>query len=101
MVGNQEVSRTPMPSALHTIVFGGLTIGVLDATAASLTAMARGVSPARVWQSVASSLLGSESFDRGTTSILIGLLIHFGVAFGVATVFYLLARSFPLLLRRA
>jgi len=100
MEENQEGSRTPVPSTLHTIVLGGLAVGVLDATAASLTALLRGGSPERVWQYVASSLLGTESFDRGTTSVLIGLLIHFGVAFGVAAVFYLLARIFPLLLRR-
>ena len=96
----EEESRTGVPSALKTIVLGGLAVGVLDAAAASLTALLRGGSPARVWQYVASSLLGNESFDRGTTSILIGLLIHFGVAFGVATSFYLLTRIFPLLLRQ-
>lgn len=90
-----------VPSAFHSIVFGWLTVGVLDAIAASTNAAVRGVSPVRVWQFVASSLIGPGSFERGATTVVIGLLIHFGVALGVATGFYLLARAFPFVIRHA
>ena len=90
-----------VPRAFHTIVLGGLAVGVLDCIAAMANAWMRsGVTPDRVWQYVASSLLGSEAFNGGISTTALGLLFHFGVAFGVATVFYILVRIFPALLRQ-
>ena len=84
------------PSWLHTIVLGGSTVGVLDCIAAMTNAWMRsGVTPERVWQYVASSVVGPESFNMGASTIALGLLFHFGVAFGVAIGFYVLARIFP------
>lgn len=49
---------------------------------------------ARLWQGVASVLLGKGALDGGTTTVLIGLLMHFGVAFGWSAVFlFLFMRS--------
>lgn len=90
-----------VPSVFHTFVIGWPVLGVLDAIAASANAATQGVSPVRVWQYVASSLVGPESYERGATTVMIGLLIHFGVALGVATGFYLLARLFPIVIRHA
>ena len=101
---NHDDGRTEeklFPSAFHSVVLGWLSVGILDAAAASVSAIVRGGSPARVWQYVASSLLGPDSFDRGTTSVAIGLIIHFTVALGVALGFYLLARLFPFVIRHA
>ncbi len=89
------------PSAFHTIVYGGLAIGVLDGIAATVNAGIRGTSPVRVWQYVASSVLGSESFNGGAATMILGIVFHFLVAFGVASVYYVLVRNFPILLRRA
>ena len=87
-------------SWLHTIVLGGLTVGVLDCIAAMVNAYARsGVTPDRVWQYVASSVVGQESFNGGAATIALGLLFHFCVAFGVATGFYILARLVPAIIR--
>ena len=48
----------------------------------------------RLWQGVASVLLGKGALDGGTTTALIGLLMHFGVAFGWSAVFlFLFTRS--------
>jgi hypothetical protein len=88
-------------SAFETIVYGGLTVGILDAMAATANAALRGVSPVRVWQYVASSVVGSESAAGGAATVALGLLIHFSVAFGVATSFYFLARLLPAVLRYA
>lgn len=101
---NQNVDRSEadlIPSAFHSIVLGWLAVGVLDAIAASTNAAVRGISPVRVWQYVASSLVGTESFERGATTVVIGLLFHFGVALGVAVGFYLLARMFPFVVRHS
>jgi uncharacterized membrane protein YagU involved in acid resistance len=45
----------------------------------------------RLWQNVASVLLGKEALDGGTRTALIGVLMHFGVAFGWSALFLLLA----------
>lgn len=43
-----------------------------------------------LWQGVASVPLGKEALNGGTTTALIGLLIHFGVAFAWTAVFLFL-----------
>lgn len=90
-----------VPSAFHTIVYGGLAVGVLDGIAALVNAGLRGVTPTRVFQYISSSLLGTEAFNGGTTTVVLGVILHFLVAFGVATGFYVLARIFPAVLRYA
>jgi len=45
---------------------------------------------ARLWQGVASTLLGPGAIDGGAQPALIGVLMHFGVALGWSTVFLLL-----------
>lgn len=56
---------------------------------------------ARLWQGVASTLLGKAAFDGGTRTALIGLLMHFGVALGWSTVFLLLYNSSAVIRRVA
>ena len=43
--------------------------------------------PARIFQSIASSLLGRASFDGGAQTVALGLLIHISVATGWTLVF--------------
>jgi hypothetical protein len=83
---------------IPTIVYGGLAVGVMDAIAATTHAAILGVSPVRVWQYVASSLLGPASYEGGGRTVAIGLLIHFGIAFGVATGYLILTRLTPAVL---
>ncbi len=45
---------------------------------------------ARLFQGVASTLLGKAALDGGTPTALIGVVMHFGVAFGWSAVFLLL-----------
>ncbi|HMB81985.1 MAG TPA: hypothetical protein VKI43_18045, partial [Vicinamibacterales bacterium] len=47
----------------------------------------------RLWQGVASVPLGASALDGGVRTAAIGLLMHFGVAFGWSTVFLLLTIS--------
>lgn len=66
----------------------GLLTGVSDGLFASvLSVFFFGSTLSRLWQGVASTLLGKAAFDGGTRTALIGLLMHFGVAFGWSAVF--------------
>ena len=90
------------PRAFDTIVYGGLAIGVLDFLDATLFfGLYAGVGFTRVWQSVAAGLLGVEAArSGGWNTALFGILLHFVVAFCVATVYYIGAATIPFLIRR-
>jgi uncharacterized membrane protein YagU involved in acid resistance len=47
----------------------------------------------RLWQGVASTLLGAAALEGGIRTAAIGVLMHFGVAFGWSAVFLLLVLS--------
>jgi uncharacterized membrane protein YagU involved in acid resistance len=74
----------------------------MDISAACLTGYLRaGRSPAWILQSVASGLLGADSYKRGLPAAALGLVIHFTIAFVACTVYYLASRKLRLLIDRA
>jgi predicted permease len=76
---------------LSRLVRAGLVTGVLDGLFSSvLSVFFYDSTVTRLFQGVASTLLGKEAFDGGTRTALVGLLMHFGVAFGWSAVFLLL-----------
>lgn len=80
---------------LSRLVRAGLITGVIDGLFSSaLSAFAYGSTVTRLWQGVAATLLGPEALNGGTSTAVIGLLMHFGVAFGWSAVFlFLVTRS--------
>lgn len=69
----------------------GLTTGVVDGLfACVLFAGFYHSTVTRLWQGVASTLLGKGAYDGGTRTAAIGVLMHFGVAFFWSAVFLLL-----------
>jgi hypothetical protein len=75
-------------------VRAGLVTGVIDGLFSSvLAAFVYGSSVTRLWQGVASVLLGAAALDGGMRTAAIGLLMHFGVAFGWSAVFLLIVMS--------
>ena len=82
-----------LPRARETIVYGGLTVGFLDACDACLFFGSRGASPPMIARHVASGLLGASAFTGGAATIALGVVLHFAVAFAIATTFYLLSRQ--------
>ena len=76
-----------MKGLVEGILWGGTLCGVLDAFAATISFAILQVAPIRVWQNVASGLLGSKAFQMGKRSAVLGLIIHFVIAFSAATVF--------------
>ena len=87
-------------SAIRAVAFAGLAAGVLDITAAFVTWAPKGVSPVRILQGIASGLLGPNSFSGGAKTALLGLLLHFVIAFSAASVFYVASRKLPMLTQR-
>jgi hypothetical protein len=82
------------------IVWGGLACGILDFTSAIVAYGPRGVSPARIGQSIAAGAIGREAaFSGGVKTALLGVFFHFLIAFGAATVFYLASRKIPFLIQ--
>jgi len=85
-------------SALGAIVRGGTLCGVLDITAAFVVyGGLYGVSPLLILKGIASGLLGSSAFEGGYSVALLGLFLHFFIAF-TATFVYVQLSSWVSLL---
>src|SRR5688572_24830627 len=89
------------PKTYRPILIAGLLAGVLDITAALINSGLRGTSPLRVLQSIASGLLGAESYTGGLASASLGVVVHFLIAFVAATVYYAASRKIELLNKHA
>jgi len=89
------------PSAFLTIAFGGLTIGVLDFfDASTFFPNYFPITIERVWQGVAAGILGRETaIAGGSATALLGMYLHFVVAFCIATVYYFASRNISFLIR--
>jgi hypothetical protein len=75
-------------SALSRLVRAGLTTFVVDGLFSSiLVVVFYGSTASRLWQGVASTLLGPAAFAGGARTTAIGILMHCGVAFGWSAVF--------------
>jgi hypothetical protein len=100
-VVSTEPSTDSRPRAGETILLGGLAIGVLDFLDATLFfGLYYGAPFQRIWQGVASGVLGSEAARAGGwKTAALGIVLHFVVAFCIATVYYVAARNIPFLIR--
>jgi hypothetical protein len=88
-------------SAFRVIFTAGLICGFLDGLSAIAIASYSGVGPMRVFQGIASGLLGRSSFQGGVGTALLGALLHFIVATGAAAVYYFASRSLPMMIDQA
>jgi hypothetical protein len=86
--------------AARTILFGTLLAGTLDISAAIITWVLQDVPAQRVLQSVAGGMLGRSTFEGGTGSAMLGLLLHFSIMSVIVTLFYAASRKLPLLTQR-
>jgi hypothetical protein len=96
-----EVSLEKNPNALLAVLLAGFTCGVLDITAALVVYGYLGAKPMRLLQGIASGLLGPKAFDGGLAMALLGLLCHFVIAFGAATVYFVASRAIRILIDHA
>jgi hypothetical protein len=90
------------PRAYRPILWGGLIVGILDISAAFInSALQSGRSPMWVLQSVASGLLGADSYKGGLRSAALGAVVHFTIATTVCTVYYLASRKLNFMVQHA
>lgn len=95
------VSSSERPKAYQAILWAGLIAGTLDITAACVSGVLRGGTPVRVLQSVASGLLGADAFEGGPAAAALGLALHFLIAYGAATVYFVASRKMRFLVDHA
>jgi uncharacterized membrane protein YagU involved in acid resistance len=89
------------PSALHVIAYGGLAAGLLDIiNATAFWYLYNGAPPARILQAIAAGLLGKAAFAGGAATAALGLFLHFFIACGMAAVYWLACRQWPVLVQR-
>jgi hypothetical protein len=89
------------PNAFLAIFWGGLLCGSFDITQAFIAWGFMGIQPARILRHIASGLLGPTAYRGGAGTAALGLLLHFVIAFGAATVFYIASRSISLMTEHA
>ena len=88
------------PTVFRTWLRAWAVIAVVDGIfATTLPVVAYGQPLGRVWKGVASVLLGAGAMQGGTSTILVGLLMHASVALTWTTVFLVLALLSPRLRR--
>ena len=87
--------------AFETILIGGALGGIGDGLdAVAYYNWASGVAPARLFQHIASGLLGARSFSGGWATVLLGVVLHFSIAIGAAAVFYALCQVIPTVVKQ-
>jgi len=84
----------PIPA----IAIGGAVVGALDLTYAIVVYSPR--RPILVPQAIAAGVLGRASFADGARSAVLGVILHFVIALGAATVYYLASRKWRFLVDR-
>ena len=82
------------------LLFGTLAVAILDGLDAVIFFGLRGVQPMRIFQGIASGLLGKAAFEGGVGTVVLGLSLHVFIASSIVTTFYLVSRRFPALAQR-
>lgn len=97
-------TAAPIPpgtvSPARAIIAGGLIVGILDGLDAAIFFGLRGAPIERIFQAIAAGVLGRDAFSGGIATALLGVFLHFVIAFGIVLTFYLVSRPFPFLTKR-
>jgi hypothetical protein len=73
---------------------------VLDSIDALVFFGLRGAPPIRIFQSIAGGLLGRSTYQGGLPTALLGAGLHFFIAFGIVSTYYIASRKIAILTRR-
>jgi hypothetical protein len=83
---------------MRAILIAGLICGTLDGLSAVALASGRFT---RLFQFIASGVLGQGSFKGGAATVALGVALHFTIALGAATVYFFASRYIPFMIERA
>ncbi len=86
-------------STARGLAYGTLVVGILDAADALIFFGLRGAKPIRIFQSIASGLLGRAALSGGLRTAMLGAVLHFFIAFMIVATFFLASRRIPILRR--
>jgi hypothetical protein len=87
--------------AAQAILFGTLTVGTLDALDAIVFfGLRSGARPIRIFQGIASGLIGPAARQGGLKTAALGVFLHYFIAFGIVLAYCLVSRRVRLLTAR-
>jgi uncharacterized membrane protein YagU involved in acid resistance len=86
-------SSAPADPPVSALIRAWLFTAIVDFLWAVVLTAIYGSTFARLWQGVASTLLGPGALQGGTRTVVIGIVMHFGVALAWSLVFFVVARS--------
>lgn len=92
-------ARTPL-SQSRALLYGALTVAVLDITDALVFFGLRGAAPIRIFQSIASGLLGRAAFRGGLATAALGGVLQLFIATCILATYHLASRRVRTLARR-
>ena len=88
-------------SGRQAVLYGALAVGTLDALDAIVFfGLRSGARPIRIFQGIASGLLGPAARQGGLKTADLGLVLHYFIAFGIVVTYFLASRRVRLLTRR-
>jgi len=79
------------------IALSALIAGTLDVSATGSLMRAQGVPFRRLMQGVASGALGSAAFEGGVGTAALGFFLHYCIAAGWATIYWIAGHRWPVL----
>jgi hypothetical protein len=101
MPNSVQLKSFRVASGLKAIFLGGALAGVLDGVdAAVIIPRLVKVRPVRVFQFIASGILGPKAFHGGLTTAMLGCLLQLSIATGAAAIYYVFALKLKVLLKR-
>jgi hypothetical protein len=92
MIGPSAPAVSPKTSAWSAILVGGLIAGTLDLLQACILFG---------WDiplAIAAGLLGKQAFGGGAPTYILGVLLHYFIAFTAADIYYAASRRLPFLI---
>jgi len=81
------------------LFYGTLAVGTLDALDAVIFFGFRGATPIRIFQSIAAGLLGRAAFSGGLPAAILGVALHYFIAFGIVLTYDVASRRIGVLRR--
>lgn len=78
-----------MNNLFYKIIKAGVIVGTLDILTASIYSFIKtGSSPLNILKYIASAIIGKEAFSGGNRMILLGLILHYVIAFAFTIFFF-------------